>query len=126
MTLLSTKVAVVTGAGRGLGAAYAKLLAREGAAVVLGEHGQVGRRLAAHVQPPGARRAVTGRAVFAVKLGAGFRSIRRPVHLAPRDEHRHGDQPKHWFHVASPVRPGSSAVPRHTRTPAEPFGPTLR
>lgn len=40
MTLLSTKVAVVTGAGRGLGAAYAKLLAQEGAAVVVNDIGR--------------------------------------------------------------------------------------
>jgi NAD(P)-dependent dehydrogenase (short-subunit alcohol dehydrogenase family) len=40
MGLLDTKVAIITGAGRGLGAAYAKLFAREGAAVVINDIGR--------------------------------------------------------------------------------------
>jgi NAD(P)-dependent dehydrogenase (short-subunit alcohol dehydrogenase family) len=39
MGLLDGKVAVITGAGRGLGEAYAKLLASEGAAVVINDVG---------------------------------------------------------------------------------------
>jgi NAD(P)-dependent dehydrogenase (short-subunit alcohol dehydrogenase family) len=39
MALLEGKVAVITGAGRGLGATYAKRLAREGAAVVINDIG---------------------------------------------------------------------------------------
>src|SRR3984957_7783184 len=34
MTLLSEKAVIITGAGRGLGAAYARLAAREGASVI--------------------------------------------------------------------------------------------
>lgn len=40
MALLADKVAVITGAGRGLGEAYAKLLAQEGAAVVINDIGR--------------------------------------------------------------------------------------
>ena len=40
MALLDGKVAVITGAGRGLGAAYARLLAQEGAAVVINDIGR--------------------------------------------------------------------------------------
>src|SRR5947209_19109950 len=39
MGLLDGKVAIVTGAGGGLGGAYAKLFAREGAAVVVNDLG---------------------------------------------------------------------------------------
>src|ERR1700748_79496 len=39
MGLLDGKVALITGAGGGLGAAYAKLFAREGAAVVVNDLG---------------------------------------------------------------------------------------
>jgi NAD(P)-dependent dehydrogenase (short-subunit alcohol dehydrogenase family) len=38
MGLLENKVAVITGAGAGLGRAYAKLLAKHGAAVVINDH----------------------------------------------------------------------------------------
>jgi len=40
MALLEGKVAIITGAGRGLGAAYAHLLAKEGAAVVINDIGR--------------------------------------------------------------------------------------
>jgi NAD(P)-dependent dehydrogenase (short-subunit alcohol dehydrogenase family) len=40
MGLLEGKVAIITGAGRGLGEAYARLLAREGAAVVVNDIGK--------------------------------------------------------------------------------------
>lgn len=40
MALLEGKVAIITGAGRGLGAAYARLLAAEGAAVVVNDLGR--------------------------------------------------------------------------------------
>lgn len=40
MALLDGKVAIITGAGRGLGAAYAQLLAKEGAAVVVNDVGR--------------------------------------------------------------------------------------
>lgn len=40
MGLLSGKVAIITGAGRGLGAAYATLLATEGAAIVVNDLGR--------------------------------------------------------------------------------------
>jgi NAD(P)-dependent dehydrogenase (short-subunit alcohol dehydrogenase family) len=40
MALLDGKVAIITGAGRGLGAAYAKLLAEEGAYVVVNDLGK--------------------------------------------------------------------------------------
>ena len=39
MGLLDDKVAIITGAGGGLGEAYAKLFAREGAAVVVNDLG---------------------------------------------------------------------------------------
>ena len=39
MGLLDGKVAIITGAGGGLGEAYAKLFAREGAAVVVNDLG---------------------------------------------------------------------------------------
>ena len=38
MGLLENKVAVITGAGAGLGRAYAKLLAQQGAAVVVNDY----------------------------------------------------------------------------------------
>src|ERR1700719_315485 len=38
MTLLTGKVAVITGAGTGLGRSYAQLLAREGAAIVVNDY----------------------------------------------------------------------------------------
>lgn len=40
MALLDGKVAIITGAGRGLGAAYARLLAAEGAAIVVNDLGR--------------------------------------------------------------------------------------
>lgn len=40
MALLDGKVAIITGAGRGLGATYAHLLAKEGAAVVINDLGR--------------------------------------------------------------------------------------
>ena len=50
------KVAIVTGAGQGIGEAYAKALAAEGAAVVIAEiNEEQGRRVAAQIQSSGAR-----------------------------------------------------------------------
>jgi NAD(P)-dependent dehydrogenase (short-subunit alcohol dehydrogenase family) len=51
MALLKDKVAIITGAGRGLGEAYAKLLAAHGAAVVVNDLGkdESGHFLAEHV-----------------------------------------------------------------------------
>ena len=50
------KVAIVTGAGQGIGEAYARALAAEGAAVVIAEiNEEQGRRVAAQIQSSGAR-----------------------------------------------------------------------
>ncbi len=58
MTRLSGKVALVTGAASGLGAATARRLAKEGATVVLTDRDIVGEDIAAHIVDTG------GRAVF--------------------------------------------------------------
>jgi len=50
------KVAIITGAGQGIGEAYAKALAREGAAVVVAEiNEEGGRRVAADIESSGGR-----------------------------------------------------------------------
>jgi 3-oxoacyl-[acyl-carrier protein] reductase len=50
------KVAIVTGAGQGIGEAYAKALAAEGAAVVIAEiNAEQGMRVAAQIQSSGGR-----------------------------------------------------------------------
>jgi NAD(P)-dependent dehydrogenase (short-subunit alcohol dehydrogenase family) len=52
----SNKVAVVTGAGQGIGEGYAKALAREGAAVVIAElSADQGRRVAKEIEAAGGR-----------------------------------------------------------------------
>ena len=56
------KVAIVTGAGSGIGQAYAEALAREGAAVVV-----------ADINPTARRRSPTGSRVRGTALGAGRR-----------------------------------------------------
>lgn len=62
MALLHGKVAIITGAGRGLGEAYARLLAREGAAVVINdigkdEQGFSAERVAASIRNDGGQAA---------------------------------------------------------------------
>jgi 3-oxoacyl-[acyl-carrier protein] reductase len=53
------KIAIVTGAGQGIGEAYAKALAREGAAVAVADiNGEKGRAIAAEINSGG------GRAIF--------------------------------------------------------------
>jgi len=50
------KVAIVTGAGQGIGEAYAKALAAEGAAVVIAEiNEEQGRKVAAQIESGGGR-----------------------------------------------------------------------
>ena len=51
--LLEGKVAVVTGAARGLGRAYAEAMAREGAAIVAGDVRDCGETVAAITQAGG-------------------------------------------------------------------------
>jgi NAD(P)-dependent dehydrogenase (short-subunit alcohol dehydrogenase family) len=61
MGLLATKTAIITGAGGGLGRAYARLLAREGAAIVVNDfNADMAAQVVAEIQADG------GRAVAAV------------------------------------------------------------
>jgi NAD(P)-dependent dehydrogenase (short-subunit alcohol dehydrogenase family) len=63
MALLEGKVAIITGAGRGLGAAHAQLLAKEGAAVVVNDLGRdeagnfTAEQVAASIREAGGRAA---------------------------------------------------------------------
>ena len=77
---LDGKVALITGAGGGLGEAYAKLFAREGAAVVVNDLGGPrdgsGSDLSMAEKVVGAIKAEGGRAVFLVGLSRRDRDAR--------------------------------------------------
>lgn len=78
MALLDGKVAVITGAGRGLGAAYARLLAKEGAAVVVNDIGKneagefLAESVAAEVRAAGGRAAAHTQDISTVEGGASL------------------------------------------------------
>src|SRR5438105_13474573 len=75
MGLLDGKVAIITGAGGGLGEAYAKLFAREGAAVVVDERG--GR-----AEGSGGDRSMAQKVVDAI-LAEGGRAIANCADISP-------------------------------------------
>lgn len=78
MALLEQKVAVITGAGRGLGEAYARLLAREGAAVVINDIGKnddgtfTAEVVAASIRAAGGRAASHTQDISSVEGGASL------------------------------------------------------
>lgn len=78
MALLDGKVAVITGAGRGLGAAYARLLAQEGAAVVINDIGKdadgafTAEAVAAAIRDAGGRAAAHTQDISTVEGGTSL------------------------------------------------------
>jgi NAD(P)-dependent dehydrogenase (short-subunit alcohol dehydrogenase family) len=78
MALLEGKVAVITGAGRGLGEAYARRLAQEGAAVVVNDVGRTeagassAEQVAAAIREAGGRAAAHAEDISTVAGGAGL------------------------------------------------------
>ena len=91
------RVAVVTGAGRGLGRAYARLLASRGAKVVVNDPGGSlagdGPDAGPAEQVVGAIRAAGGEAVACYRVGRDPRRRRRdhPGRARPLRPHRHPD-----------------------------------
>ncbi|MES2258563.1 MAG: SDR family NAD(P)-dependent oxidoreductase [Pseudomonadota bacterium] len=81
MALLDGKVAIITGAGRGLGAAYAQLLAREGAAVVINDIGKgddgafSAETVAAGIRAAGGRAAAHTEDISTVAGGASLLQV---------------------------------------------------
>lgn len=75
MALLEGKVALITGAGRGLGEAYARLLAKEGAAVVINDIGKneagdyIAESVAASIREAGGRAAAHTQDISTVEGG---------------------------------------------------------